>query len=35
MRTPPVKQLQVGSVTIEAAKIRRVNMNSILDLGFA
>ncbi|KRE82669.1 hypothetical protein ASG86_10105 [Arthrobacter sp. Soil764] len=34
MRTPPGNHLTVGAVTIEAAKIRRVNMNSIIDLGF-
>lgn len=34
MGTLPSKQVIVGSVTIETAKIRRVNMNSILDLGF-
>jgi hypothetical protein len=34
MRTPPSNRLTVGSVTIEAGKIRRKNMDSILDLGF-
>lgn len=34
MRTPPSNRLTVGSVTIEAGKIRRKNMDSILDMGF-
>lgn len=34
MRNAPSKQVTVGAVTVEAAKIRRVNMESILDLGF-
>lgn len=34
MRTPPSSRRTVGSVIIEAGKIRRKNMDSILDLGF-
>lgn len=34
MRTPPSKQLTVGAVTIEAAKIRRVNTFAVFAQGF-